>query len=171
MSHSWPGWWILRQEGRCNGRVENAHNAVSADQVAAIRAYLSGDGDGFRRLNRMLYRSRERERAYRALIICAFSEAIFLRFSRQTSRNEVIAYVADLRSRSDNVADAMDPENAERLIMAFIADEDIDDLSGDECIGLGMILMAGFIADARLSAAQLDAFLEKCRTAADALLA
>lgn len=149
----------------------NAYKTVSADQVAAMRAYLSGDRDLFVRLNRMLDRSKEGAKTYHALIVGIFAEAVALRFDEQTSRNEVIEYVADLRSRDDGIAEALDPENAERIIMTAIADDDVDDLSGDECLRLEMILMAGFVADAEFSVARLDAFLEKSRRFANGMLA
>lgn len=136
-----------------------------------MRAYLSGDQEIFQRLNRMLDRSKPSARAYRALLIGVFTEAVSLRFSEQTPRTEVIDYVADLRSRGDDIAEALNPDDAERMIMAVIADEDIDDLSGDERVRLEMILMLAFVRDAHFSVDQLEAFLERSRTFANAILA
>jgi len=153
------------------GRVENAAQPVSADQVAALRAYLSGDQEMFQHLNRMLDRSRASARAYRALLIGVFAEAVTLRFGEQTPRTEVIDYVAELRCRNDDIAEGLDPDHAERIIMAAIADEDIDDLSGDERVRLEMILMLAFVQDAHFSGARLDSFLERSRTFANAILA
>lgn len=85
--------------------------------------------------------------------------------------NEVIDYVADLRSRSDNVAAELDPEKAERMIMMVISDDGVDDLSSSERIGLEMILIAGFVTDAGFDAAGLETFLEKARAFGNALLA
>lgn len=144
---------------------------VSDDQVAAMRAYLSGNQDEFRRLNGSLDRSKEGLRTYGCFITGAFFEAVSLRFTERTTRNEVIDYVADLRSRSDNVAEELDPEKAERMIMMVISDDDVDDLSSSERIGLEMILIAGLVTDAGLDAAGLETFLEKARAFGNALLA
>lgn len=143
---------------------------VSADQVAAMRAYLSGNQDEFRRLNRSLDKSKAASRSYQALITATFVEAVEQRFNAQTTRNEVIDYVADLRSRDDEIAEVLDPDRAERMIMTVIADENVDDLSGNERIDLAMLLVAGFVADANFSEAELEAFMEKSRAFADELL-
>lgn len=143
---------------------------VSADQVAAIRAYLSGNQEEFRRLNRALDTSKAASRSYQALIAATFIEAVERRFNERTTRAEVIDYVADLRSRNDDAAEELDPDKAERMIMTVIADEDVDDLSGDERVKLEMILMAGFIADAGFDEVELEAFLEKARAFGNELL-
>ena len=144
--------------------------AVSADQVATLRAYLSGDREEFLRLNRALDRSEEGSTAYTALITAAFVEAVEGRFNERTPRGEVIDYVADVRSRSDYVAEELDPDKAERMIMTVIADEDVNDLSTNERIQVEMILIAGLVADASFSDAERDAFLEKSRAFGDELL-
>lgn len=144
--------------------------AVSADQVATMRAYLSGDGDEFARLSQGLYRSKESARAYAALITGAFFEAVGRRFSEQTTRSEIIDYVADVRSRSDNVAEKLDPDKAERMIMMVIGDADISDLSANERIGVQMLLIAGLVADEDFDEAEREAFLEKARAFGDGIL-
>lgn len=109
------GNWTRRNAGSPHvERGERQGMTVSDDQVAAIREYLSGNQDEFRRLNGSLDRSKEGLRAYGCFITGAFFEAVTLRFNDQTSRAEVIDYVADLRSRSDNVAEELDPDRAPR---------------------------------------------------------
>lgn len=144
--------------------------AVTADQVATLRAYLSGDIEEFHRLSRSLDRSRAGTVSYAALITAAFVKAVERRFNEQTPRSEVIDFVADIRSRNADVADELDPDKAKRLIMAVIADDNVDDMSGNERIGLQMIILAGLVADERFGEAEREEFLEKSRAFANELL-
>jgi hypothetical protein len=144
--------------------------AVSADQVATVRAFLSGDGETFERLNDGLDRSQAGRTAYATLITATFARAVQRRFNAQTPRSEIIDYVADVRSRSDNVAAKLDPDRAERMVMTIIGDEDVDDLDSNERIQVAMFLLAGLVADADLDEAELEAFLERSRTLANKLL-
>lgn len=145
--------------------------AVSADQVATVRAFLSGDGETFERLNGELDRSKEGRTAYATLITATFARAVQRRFNAKTPRSEIIDYVADVRSRSDNVAAKLDPDRAERMIMTIIGDENVDDLDSNERIQVAMFLIAGLVADANFDEAELEAFLERSRSLADKLLA
>lgn len=144
--------------------------AVTADQVATIRAYLSGDIEDFHRLNGTLDRSKSGTASYAALITATFVEAVERRFNERTPRGDVIGYIADIRSRDADVADELDPDKAERMIMTVIADENVDDMSGNERIGLQMVLLGGLVADEQFSESELEEFLEKSRTFANELL-
>lgn len=137
---------------------------VTADQVASIRTYLKGDIDGFNRISARLDQTEKRARG--ALIAAAFFKAAERKFADGTS-SEVIEFVGRARARSDTLAEAIDPRIAERLILATFTDEEIDDISGDAQGDHFGLLLAGMIAEARLSDAELDAFLDESRMLAD----
>jgi len=140
--------------------------AVTDDQVATLRALLSGDFQTFDRL------SAQREddgasRSYAALVAAAFFEAAYRRFVKEGSMDEVVEYVADVRRRFAEVADQLDPCAAERVILAAIDDENIDDLDGEVIIAAEYILLAALIADRDLDEAELEDFLDQARDVAD----
>jgi len=95
-------------------------------QVATLRAQLAGNLEEHKRLRRQLDRTAD-GRAYSTLVTSAFVEAVDRRFTKDTTKNAVIEFVADVRSRTQGVRDALDPRVAERLLLATIGDEDIGD--------------------------------------------
>jgi hypothetical protein len=137
---------------------------VTDDQVAVLRAYLADDMDE----HRQLYARLDRETArvgYVALVTAAFIAAVSQRFAPADTTG-VVEFVADLRSRSEALAESIDPGAAERLIRAVLDEEDTD-LGGNDMGRLIIVLLAGLIADRKLSAAELDEFLAGARQLAD----
>lgn len=150
--------------------MENKHLAITDDQVAVFRAYLRGESEKFSRLNGMLDRSKDSARSYQALMVGLFVKAIFIRFDERTSRDTVAAYVAELWSRSERIANRLDPETAVRVIMAVIGDENTDGITAEEKIGVEMTLIAGCVADAKFTPTRRELFLERAREFGDSLL-
>jgi hypothetical protein len=138
---------------------------VTADQVAAMRAYLKGDGPGYKRIADRL--DPTAKKAHAALIVASFLVAADERFGKDATRANVTEFIDGLRARSEQLASDIDPRQAERLIMAVRTDEDINDID-DSLYGL---LLAGMIADAQLSDVELDEFLKKACELADQMLA
>jgi hypothetical protein len=139
---------------------------VTDDQVAALRAYLADDLDQ----HRQLYARLDRQAAhsgYAALLAAAFFEAVNRRFAQDGTTADVIEFVADVRGRSQALAEAIDPRAAERLIRAALTDEDIDDLDDRAKGSLYVVLLAGLIGDEQLSDDGLDEFLAEARKLAD----
>lgn len=144
---------------------------VTDEMVDAFRAYLSGDKDGFKLRNDALDRSRPARQAYRALMIGLFVTAVERRFPTPPTWERRIEFVAELRARDQEVADALDPETTERVIASVFDDKvDTDDVKGRRAIRVWMLVTDGIIADADLDAPALEAFLAKARAFAGELL-
>ncbi len=139
---------------------------VTDEQVAAMRAYLNGDADLYHRLHGQLNRDEART-GYTALLTAAFVEAVERRFGKTGTPSDVVTFVADVRSRSDRLAEEIDPQAAELLIRAALTGDDIDDLDAGTIGGLYVVLLAGLISDEQLDDARLDDFLGEARKLAD----
>jgi hypothetical protein len=140
--------------------------AVRDDQVSALRAYLAGDFDTYKRLHGKLDPDAART-GYSALVSAAFCEAVERRFSTGTPPADVIKFVGDIRARSDRLGEQIDPRAAERMIRAVYTDEEIRDLDPSTRLGTQVVLLAALIADEQLDAASLEEFLAGARDLAD----
>ncbi|MGH3251806.1 MAG: hypothetical protein ACRDOI_37120, partial [Trebonia sp.] len=94
---------------------------VSDGQTARSRAFLEGNRPRYNELLAQLDR-RADSLGYSALVTSAFFEAVDRRFSKRSTRSDIVGYVTDVRSRSDNAADAVDPRVAERLIREVLGE-------------------------------------------------
>lgn len=101
----------------------------------------------------------------------AFVIAAQRRFAPNVSTDELIEFVADVRSRSPEVADKVDPTAAERVLMAVFTGQPIDDIAPRTSWGTQLVLMAAIIGDEHLDDEGLDAFLAEARKLADQWLA
>jgi hypothetical protein len=101
---------------------------VSDGQIATLRAFLEGDRPRYNELLGQLDREAD-SLGYSALVTAAFFEAVDRRFSKQTTRSDVV-YVAEARSRSGDIADAVDPRVAERLIHEVLGEGSTHDIDG-----------------------------------------
>ena len=139
--------------------------AITAEQVATLRAYLAGDFDEYNRLYERLDPEAART-GYVALIDAAFFKAVDRRFAKDGTHTDVVEYVADVRARSDRLSE-IDPTAAERLMRAVLGDGSVDDLDDETRFGTEIILLAALTVDANLDDAELDAFLDDGRKLAD----
>jgi hypothetical protein len=142
---------------------------VTDEQVATMRAQLAGNVEEYKRLWAQLDRD-SLKIGYTALITGAFFEAVERRFAQAGTIADVIEFVSDVRSGSDEVAEKIDARTAERLILAVYTDEQIDDLNANIAIRTQMLLLAALVADEQFDDAGLDDFLAKARSQADHLL-
>jgi hypothetical protein len=141
--------------------------AVTAEEVATLRTYLSGDMDEYRRMQQQLDPVAARS-GYSALIAAAFFEAVDRRFAKPgTTTADIIKYVADVRARSARASDALDPRAAERVIRHALGDGSIRDLDDDTVIGAQIVILSALIADEQLDASGLDQFMAEARKLAD----
>ncbi|MDN3355114.1 hypothetical protein [Actinomadura sp. DC4] len=139
---------------------------VTANQVAALKAYLTGDFDSHKRLFGQLDRTAA-QTGYTALLTAAFFEAVDRRFAPDGKTADVVEFVADVRTRHLTDADEIDPRAAERLILAIFTDEEVDDIDTETKVSTQIILLYALIVDARLDDAQLDGFLVEASKLAD----
>lgn len=140
--------------------------AVSADAVSALRAYLAGDQDEYRRTYDQLD-ARTQNSTYTALITAAFFEAAYRRFAKAGTTADVVDFVARVRSTSDTVAQRLDPLAAERIILSVYTDESVGDLDDKTVVGAQILLLAGLVADENFNGTELDAFIAQAKAIAD----
>lgn len=142
---------------------------VTDDQVATLRAYLAGDFDEYERLNERLDPDVDGI-GYGALIAGGLFAAIDRRFAKGGSREDVIKYVADVRSRSDRLSEQVDPRIAERLIMHSLGHGAIDDLDDKVVAHTQLILLTALVGDEELDDPGLDKFMATARALGNRLL-
>lgn len=140
--------------------------AVTAGQVATLRAFLARDFDEYERLYEQLDPAAARS-GYTALIAAAFVEAVERRFSADSTDAAVVEFVAVARARFDESGDRIDPRAAERMIRAVHTDEEINDLDTKTVVGIEVILLTALVADEGLDDAGIDELLAKARKLAD----
>jgi hypothetical protein len=139
------------------------------EQEAALHAALAGRFDEHERLLDEIDPQAARS-GYNALVAAAFSLAAVNRFPGGGTPAEVTEYVGDVRARSQDVA-TMDARVAERVLLAAVSDEEIDDIGWLPAFQAQTVLLAAMIADQRLDDEGLDRFMRRARKVADALLA
>jgi hypothetical protein len=142
---------------------------VTDEQVAALRALLSDDMDR----HRQIYAGLDRDsgmKGYQALVTAALGVAVDRRFGTSYQPADIVAFVADVRARSDRLASDIDPDIAERVIYAVLGHGTVRGLDNDMVPRAKLVLLAGLIADARLDDTGLDEFLTAARKLADQLM-
>lgn len=143
--------------------------AVTDDQIATLRAYLTGDFA----THRMLRDQLDREAAatgYAALISAAFCVAVLRRFGKDQSPGAVIEFVGTVRSVSEDLSDRIDPRAAERMIQSVFSLEKVADVSQETRFRLQFMLVAALVVDEHLDDAGLDEFMTEARKLADSWL-
>lgn len=143
---------------------------VTDDIVATVRAYLQADKEEFQRLNAGLDRARDASVAYKAMVIGAFIVAVERKFTEQSSRDEIIDYVANVRSRGPNMPDVLDPTASERMISSVFTDESIRDIDSRAKFNIWTHFATAIVNDEGITGPELDDFLAKARQEADELI-
>ena len=143
--------------------------AVADNPVAALRALLTGNASENSRLLAEFDRDTD-DAGYSALVNAAFFEAVDRRFGKGSSPADLMAYVADVRSRSSDIAAKMDPNIGERLIRMVLTGEPADDIDTRTSARAKLFILAALIVDQDFGSAELDQFLAKTRKMADYLL-
>jgi hypothetical protein len=142
--------------------------AVTDQQLAILRAMLSGNAAEHKRLLGEL--DRNDRVGYSALVTAAFIEAVDRRFGKDSTPAEAIEYVADVRSRLDDAADAVDPRVGERLILKVVTGASTDDIDPKASSTAKLFLLTALVADQNLDSVGLDEFMASARKLADHLL-
>jgi hypothetical protein len=144
---------------------------ITDEQVAVLRAQLAGRSDEHKRLLNRLD-TPEAQSGYIALVTGAFFEAVDRRFitkDKVADNSEVIDFIAYQRSAHPVAAEQLDPDVAEQVVLHALGKGSIsEDVDGETLLGTKILLLAALTADADLSEAELEAFLAKARTEADA---
>lgn len=141
---------------------------VTDDVVEIVRAYLEVDGERAQRLLGSLDASQNF--AYQAMIAGAFMAAVTRKFNKQSSRDEIIDYVAQVRARSDEMAESLDPSATERMIASIYGDEDIDDIDPRMVMNIEIFTAVAIVSDKNIHGPELDEFLTTARQYAEKML-
>jgi hypothetical protein len=142
---------------------------VTDEQVATLRAHLTGEVEEYQRLWGRLDRDAAKT-GYMALLAAAFFEAVDRRFAKDGTVADVIEFVGGLRARLGEDADEVDPIVAERLIRDALGDGTIADLDEDTIVATKVILLTALISDEQLDEVGMDEFMAKSRALGDRLM-
>jgi hypothetical protein len=142
---------------------------VTDAQVATLRALLQDDTARYRQLYDAMDRTQDRE-GYPALVTAAFAEAVVRRFGKSYRRPDIVQFVSDVRSRSENLARSLDPDVAERVILTVLGDGTAHGIPREAVTRAKLVLLAGLVAEAQLDNEGLDGLLSEARKLADQLL-
>lgn len=139
---------------------------ITEVQVATLRAQLAGQGEEHQRLSSRLTTPEDRE-GYELLLAIGFFEAINRRFQAKAGaldNDAVIDFIANLRNRTPEVAERLDPAVARRMILHALGKGDIDGIDENTKLSSQILILGGLIADWAPTEAELDAFMSKIRS-------
>jgi hypothetical protein len=142
---------------------------ITDTPVAALRAQLSGNVAEHKRLLG-LFSGRDDRVAYSALVHAAFLEAVSRRFGQDVARAEVVAYVADVRSRFEEAAAAVDPRVGEHVILESLGGTSQEDTDTKASSTAMLFLLTALVADEGLTATALDQVIAQAKKTAEYLL-
>jgi hypothetical protein len=142
---------------------------VTDDQVAALRALLTDDMQLHRRVFDGLDRTAAKK-GYTTLVTAAFAKGVERRFGYTYQSADIVGFVADVRARSDRLAEHLDPEISERVILTVLGDASVRDLSHSVVTSTQLLLLAGLVSDEHFDGERLDAFLVSARKLADQII-
>jgi hypothetical protein len=143
---------------------------ITDQQAAVLRAMLSGDTQEYKRLRSRLD-PRADQRPYAVLVSNAFIEAADRRFGESATPDDIIEFVADVRSRSEGIQGELDPIVAERVLLAGLGKGDVSGLDSWAVRSSQILLLAAMMADASPGDDELDTFMALARAHADQQLA
>jgi hypothetical protein len=92
----------------------------------------------------------EAKKGYPALVTAAFGIAVERRFGTGYQPADIVAFVADVRARSDCLASSIDSYIAERAIQCVLGYGTVRGLGREAVAGAKLLLLDGLIAYARL---------------------
>ena len=141
---------------------------VSDLEVAAVRAFLSDDQEERRRLHQQM--DPNSQAGYAALIAGACIEAVDRRFGKDSTDADIIEWVGQVRARSEETGDTLDPVVAERVVKTVLGRDSLSDLDDSTVIQCQVMVTAAIVGEKQLDASQIDAFLSRARMIADHML-
>jgi hypothetical protein len=143
--------------------------SVSDKHAATLTAQLAGRIDEYKRLYAELD-PEEVGHEYSALVGAATAIAIDRRFVKDgkiASDEEVIDFVAELRSRSPETAETLEPVVAEQLVLQNLGKGDISQFDARVLFTTQIIVLAGIVADEQFEESELASFIQTARQVAD----
>lgn len=145
---------------------------VTDDIEATVRAYLRGDTPEYNQRFAVINRARERDTvaAFRSMVIAAFLLTVQYKFSKDSPRDEIIDYVAEIRSRADSLAEDIDPTTAERMITSVFTDENTSDIDTGTEVTIQMLFATAIVDDERIQGQLFEDLIASTRKLANDLL-
>jgi len=134
---------------------------VTDGDVLALRAFLAGDNAQLGRLTEGS--NRVPDDRFAALVAAAFVTAVQRRWPGEAPRASIIGVVARLRSRDREIADLIDPLDAETLIGATLTDPSAAAALSAKAKATQVPLLRQLIDEAELDDDGLDALLAEAR--------
>ncbi|GAA0555379.1 hypothetical protein [Actinomadura livida] len=134
-------------------------------QAATLRAQLAGQGEEHQRLLSQLTTPEDRE-GYSLLLAVGFFEAVNRRFQAKrdaVDNDAIIDFVANLRARTREVAERLDPVVAEKMILHALGKGDLVGIDENTKLSGQILILSGLIADSAPTEAELDAFMSKVK--------
>ena len=131
---------------------------VTDNEMWVLRPFLTGDPrENIRRLEQL-----GPGESVGPLLKAVFWRLVERRFAN-ASRDDVINFVGEVRALGDQIAQKMDPLQAERLILSVYTDERAADIDIDTKNTLIVLLVPKLIIDEQLDEAGVDALLGSAR--------
>lgn len=146
--------------------------AIVDEHVAVLRAQLTGQRDEHLRLAKQLS-PEEANEEYAALVAAAFIRAVerrFIKDEKAADVSEIIDFVSQLRAKSDEMPDVINPQLAESMILYLLKKGPIADADADTKFGHQIVMLATLVGEEQLSSTELDAFLTDARALGNDLL-
>lgn len=140
--------------------------SVGEGQVAALRALLTGDFEEHSRLTQQLDNNGMHD--YMTLVSAAFVDAVDRRFGGEDLPAAVIGYVGQVRSLNEHAAETIDPDIAERVILAALGHGSISDVNGRQIRHTQNLLLPLLVRDEQRDDAGIDTILASARELAQA---
>ena len=143
---------------------------VTDEIEATVRAYLQGNTADFKERVASLGQERNVLAAYKAMIIAAFLRAVPQMFGKDSPRDEIIDYVAGIRSRADSLVDTIDPTAAERMITSVFTGESTRDIDSNMKVNIQLLFATAIVNDKGMDGQLFEDFVASVRKLADELL-
>ncbi|MGI5421544.1 hypothetical protein [Actinomadura luteofluorescens] len=145
---------------------------ITDEQVAVLRAQLRGNREEHLRLLDQLD-SDEANVFYTALVGAAFIEAAqyhFIKNGEVASTTQIIDFVAQMREKSDDSSDLINPQLAESMLLDLLGKGTMIDSDADTKFGHQIVMLSAMVGERQFTPAELDAFLQSARSLAEELL-
>lgn len=145
---------------------------VTDDQMATLHAQLAGRTEEHRRLAKQLD-PEQAKLGYAALIAAAFILAVENRFMEGegvADDAEIINFIASARERSDDSADAINPDIAQQMILHLLGRGSVANIDENVKFEHQIILLAALVGQAQFDDSKLNSFLNEARSLADRIL-
>lgn len=145
---------------------------VTDDIEATVRACLRGDTAEYNQRFAAINRDRDRATVagFRAMVAAAFLLTVQYKFSKDTTQEEIIDYVAGIRARSDELPDTIDPTEGERMIASVFTGENTSDIDTGAELTNQVLIVVAIVDDEGIEGQLFEQLMTSTRKLANDLL-